>query len=73
MRAYAAEFARMGGKKGGPARAAKLTDKRKQDIAREAATVRMKNLLPDERSKIAQKASRARWDKVRASKVPTGH
>lgn len=44
----AVALGRKGGKKGGPARAAKLT--------------------PEERSKIARKAVRARWDKVNAER-----
>ena len=40
MRAAAAAFGRIGGKKGGPARAAKLTGERKSEIARIAAAAR---------------------------------
>ncbi len=40
MRAAAAAFGRIGGKIGGPARAAKLSKKRKVDIARKAAAAR---------------------------------
>lgn len=42
MRAAAAAFGRIGGKKGGPARAAKLTGERKSEIARIAAAARWK-------------------------------
>ena len=42
MRAAAAAFGRIGGKKGGPARAAALTDERKSEIARIAAAARWK-------------------------------
>jgi hypothetical protein len=42
MRAAAAAFGRMGGKKGGPARAAKLTPERRAEIARAAAKSRWK-------------------------------
>ena len=38
--AAAAALGRRGGLKGGPARAAKLTDERKREIARKAAAVR---------------------------------
>jgi hypothetical protein len=40
MRAAAAAFGRMGGKIGGPARAAALTPKKRSDIARKAAAAR---------------------------------
>ena len=40
MRAAAAAFGRIGGRIGGPARAAKLTDARKSEIARAAAAAR---------------------------------
>ncbi len=36
----ATEFARKGGKRGGPARAAKLTAERRREIAKKAAAVR---------------------------------
>jgi len=37
---HAAALGRLGGKKGGPARAAKLTSEQRSDIARRAAVVR---------------------------------
>lgn len=40
MRAAAAAFGRIGGKIGGPARAANLTAKRRSEIAKKAATAR---------------------------------
>lgn len=40
MRAAAAAFGRMGGKKGGPARAAALSPKRRSEIAKKAAATR---------------------------------
>jgi len=40
MRAAAAAFGRMGGKLGGPARAASLSKKRRSEIARKAAAAR---------------------------------
>jgi hypothetical protein len=42
MRAAAAAFGRIGGKIGGPARAAKLSKKRRSEIAKKAAAVRWK-------------------------------
>ena len=43
MRAIAAAFGRMGGLKGGPARAAKMTKKQKVASAKKAAAARWKN------------------------------
>lgn len=43
MRAVAAAFGRIGGKKGGPARAAKLSSDRRSEIAKAAARARWKN------------------------------
>jgi hypothetical protein len=40
MRAIAAAFGRMGGLKGGPARAAKMTAKKRSESARKAAKAR---------------------------------
>ena len=42
VRAAAAALGRRGGLKGGPARAAKLSDKRRSEIARAAAVARWK-------------------------------
>ena len=42
MRAAAAAFGRIGGKIGGPARAAKLSPERKSEIAKAAAAIRWK-------------------------------
>lgn len=42
MRAAAAAFGRIGGKKGGPARAARLSAERRTEIARSAAASRWK-------------------------------
>jgi hypothetical protein len=42
MRAAAAAFGRMGGKLGGPARAAKLTPQKRSEIAKAAAQARWK-------------------------------
>lgn len=43
MRAAAAAFGRIGGKKGGPARAAKLSPEKRAEIAQKAAAARWKN------------------------------
>lgn len=43
MRAAAAAFGRIGGKIGGPARAAKLTPSQRSDIAKRAAAARWKD------------------------------
>jgi hypothetical protein len=42
MRAAAAAFGRIGGKRGGPARAASLTAERRSEIAKQAAAARWK-------------------------------
>ncbi len=43
MRAAAAAFGRIGGLKGGPARAAALSPKKRSEIAKKAAATRWKN------------------------------
>jgi hypothetical protein len=46
MRAVAAAFGRMGGKLGGPARAASLSPKKRSEIAKKAAEARWKTSKP---------------------------
>jgi len=57
----AALLGRLGGKKGGKARAAALTEKQRQKIARKGGRARAKNMTAEERSETARKAARARW------------
>lgn len=51
---HAAALGRLGGKKGGPARAAKLTAERRQEIARKAAGARWQSHLYLEESGVSQ-------------------
>ena len=46
-----------------------MKDKDKSAAARKLATLRHLSLTPEERSKIAAKASAARWAKYRAEKA----
>lgn len=59
----AVELGRLGGLKGGRARAKALTKKRRSEIASEGAAARMKALTKAERSEIAKKAAQKRWAK----------
>jgi hypothetical protein len=61
----AVALGRLGGLKGGKARAKKLSAKRKSEIARKAGLGRMKKLSPKRRSEIARNAVMARWHKDR--------
>src|SRR5687768_8850002 len=51
MNPHAAALGRLGGLKGGPARAAKLTPRRRRDIARAAARARWNSHAPGARGK----------------------
>jgi hypothetical protein len=59
----AVALGRLGGLKGGKARAKKLSAKRKSEIARKAGLGRMKKLSSKRRSEIARNAIMARWSK----------
>jgi hypothetical protein len=61
----AVALGRLGGLKGGKARAAKLSPERRSEIARNAVLTRMKSLSPKRRSAIARNAVLARWNKKR--------
>jgi hypothetical protein len=52
--------------KGGVATREKLSDRRREQIARNAARARAAKLSPEQRSALAKKASHARWKKSRA-------
>ena len=56
----AALLGRLGGKKGGKARAEALTDDQRQKIARKGGKARAKKMTAEERSAAARKAARAR-------------
>jgi hypothetical protein len=66
---HAVALGRLGGKKGGPARAAKLSPEARTKSARKAGVAsgkaRMTSLTPKQRSTIARKAAAARWAKRR--------
>ena len=57
----AVAFGKLGAAKGGRARAAKLSAKRRSDIARKAAQVGARKLGAKGRSALARKAAQARW------------
>lgn len=59
----AVALGRLGGLKGGKARAAKLSAKRRSEIAHHAASARVKKISPRRRKEIARIASLARWSK----------
>jgi hypothetical protein len=59
----AVALGRLGGLKGGKARAAKLSAKRRSEIGRMASAARMKKISPRRRKEIARKAILARWSK----------
>lgn len=62
---HAVALGRLGGKKGGPARAQKLTPEQRRESAQKAgqasARARMTSLTAKQRSAIARKAALARW------------
>lgn len=59
----AVALGRLGGLKGGKARAKALTKTRRSEIAASGAAARMKALTKAERSEIAKKAAAKRWAK----------
>jgi hypothetical protein len=61
----AVALGRLGGKKGGLARAKKLSRTERQSIAKKAGKARMKTLSKAQRSDLARKAIAARWSKKR--------
>jgi hypothetical protein len=58
---HAVALGRLGGSKGGRARAAVLSPRRRQEIARAAAHARSRSLTRAERAAIARRAALARW------------
>ena len=64
---HAVALGRLGGKEGGPARAAKLTPEQRRDSARKAGQAsgksRLLSLTAKQRRAIARKAALARWGK----------
>jgi hypothetical protein len=59
----AVALGRLGGLKGGNARARKLSAERKSEIARIASSARMTTITPQRRSEIARNAILTRWRK----------
>jgi hypothetical protein len=58
---HAVALGRLGGVKGGPARARALSAKRRREIASAAGTARFVNLSATARRDLARRAARARW------------
>ena len=58
---HAVALGRLGGAKGGRARARALTAGRRQEIARQAAAARTRSLSGHERRELARRAAVARW------------
>jgi cell division inhibitor SulA len=58
---HAVALGRLGGAKGGRARARALTARRRREIARQAAAARTRSLSAQERRDLARRAARARW------------
>ena len=58
---HAVALGRLGGAKGGRARARALTAGRRREIARQASAARTRSLSVQERRELARRAARARW------------
>ena len=58
---HAVALGRLGGAKGGPARAKALSPRRRSQIAKRAAMARARSLSPAERRGMARRAAAARW------------
>jgi hypothetical protein len=71
---HAVALGRLGGAKGGPARAKALSARRRHEIAKRAGVARARSLSAAERQAVARRAAAARWSpKVRiaaASEAP---
>lgn len=61
----AVELGRLGGKKGGPARARNLSPEARQEIARKGGIASKRKLTPAQRSEVARRAAQARWEKAK--------
>ena len=64
---HAVALGKLGGAKGGLARATALPARRRREIARVAGVARWKNLSGAERRTVARLAARARWQKATES------
>jgi hypothetical protein len=58
---HAVALGRLGGAKGGLARAKALSPRRRREIAKHAAAARARALSPSERQAVARRAAAARW------------
>jgi hypothetical protein len=71
---HAVALGRLGGAKGGPARAKALSPRRRSLIAKRAATARARSMSAAERQRLARRAAAARWSDrpsiVTASEAP---
>jgi hypothetical protein len=61
---HAVALGKLGGAKGGPARAAALSPRQRQEIARVAGTARWQSVAGEDRAALARTAARARWRQV---------
>lgn len=64
---HAVALGKLGGAKGGPARAKALSSRRRKAIATQAAQARSKRLSRTRRSAIARHAVQVRWARARAA------
>jgi hypothetical protein len=72
---HAVALGRLGGVKGGVARAKALTPRRRRQIAKHAAAARALAMSPSQRQAVARRAAAARWSKSRiltAAEAPAG-
>jgi len=60
---HAVALGQLGGRKGGPARAANMTAEQRQEASRKAGIARGKKLTPQQRRASASKAGKASWAK----------
>ena len=60
---HAVALGRLGGEKGGPARAKVLTAREREAIAQRAGLARVRALSAAERRALARKAALARWSR----------
>jgi hypothetical protein len=60
---HAVALGRLGGEKGGPARAKALTARRRREIAQRAGRARAQSLSAAQRKKLARQAALARWSR----------
>lgn len=66
---HAVALGRLGGKKGGPARAAAMTAEERQERARKGGIARNAKLSAEQRSEVARNAAQARWGRPRLAIV----